>query len=113
MVEMSEFFDYNPNRGTWYEVDEDAQSGGMFIHTKQDVQPIIDHATAIRNSGLAEKKARKTDFLHYATIPAHVELEIKEKYGISIYDKHETKKLLQIINRDYPYLKTTEWTHNI
>jgi hypothetical protein len=94
---MSEFFDDH--------------NGGLAIHTKQDVQPVIDRATAIRNSGLSEKKARKTDFLYYATIPAHVELEIKEKYGLSIYDKNCTGRLLRIINRDYPYLKCTEWHH--
>lgn len=110
---MAEVFDWNPDRGTWYEIEDDHQTGGVYIHTKQDVKAALDDAKERRNSGLTERKARKTDFLHYARIPAHVELEIKQKYGISIYDKNETRRLLKIINRDYPYLKTSSYTHNV
>jgi hypothetical protein len=73
---MSEFLDFNESRGTWYSTDYNAHEDELYIHTKQDVTPVL-----------------------------------KQKYGISIYDKHETKKLLKIINRDYPYLKTCNWNH--
>jgi len=107
---MGEFFDWNPDRGTWYEVSD--HNGGIAIHTKQDVQPVLDHAKAIRNSGLNERKMRKTGFLHYATIPAHVELEIMQNYGVkSIYKKDFQDKLLKIIDQEYPYLKCTDMKH--
>lgn len=108
---MSEFFDWNPARGTWYEVDD--YNGGLAIHTKQNVQPVIDYAKAVKNAHLSDRRARKHDFLLYATIPAHVELEIKEKYGFSIHDKNCTKKLLQVINTDYPYLRCSNLKHEL
>ena len=108
---MAVTYDYNPARGTWYEYEDDPQTGGLYIHTKQDVQPVIDYAKAVKNSGLNEKRNRKTDFLLYATIPAHVELEIKQKYGFSIYDKNCTKKLMKVINQDYPYLRCSNLKH--
>ena len=107
---MSEFLDFNASRGTWYSTDYNAHEDELYIHTKQDVSPVLERMRWERNSGIGDKKINQ-EFAHYASIPAGVEVEIKEKYGISIYDKHETKKLLKIINRDYPYLKTCNWNH--
>lgn len=105
---MSEFLDYNPDRGTYYETDP--HGDGIAIHTMQDVQPVLDYCKARRNSGEIDKGIKK-GFWHYATIPAHVELEIKEKFGVSLYNKGATKDILKIINRHYPYLKNTTLHH--
>ena len=105
---MSEFLDSNPARGTYYET-EDFEDG-ILIHTKQDVQPVLDWTAKQRND-TANDKGIKKGFWRYATIPAHAELEIKEKYGVSLYNKNATKDILKIINRDYPYLKTTNLHH--
>ena len=106
---MAEFFDYNADRGTWYEADF-RDDGSFTIHTRQDVQPVVDAATRARNSGWYDKPLGDFFFQKYATIPAHVELELRQK-GINIYNKHQTKDVLKAINRDYPYLKTTNRTH--
>lgn len=105
---MAQFFDYNPNRGTWYETEEDAD-GNLTIATRQDVQPVLDHIKERRNSGLVDKGI-KNGFWHYATIPAHVELEMRQK-GVNLYNKEQTKEVLKMINRDYPYLKNTYLKH--
>lgn len=100
--------DVNADRGTWYEMETDP-NGGFYIHTKQDIQPVVDWTRKQRNSGRNDKVG---DFNHYATIPAHVELELRQK-GINIYDKNNTKRLLREINENYPYLKTTNLHHEI
>ena len=107
---MAEFFDYNPDRGTWYEADFDSDGNLRRFTTKQDIQPVIDHATRIRNSGVNDKKLKDYYFEHYAVIPAHVELAMRQK-GINIYNPAQTKEVLKEINTNYPHLKTTNRTH--
>ena len=106
---MSKFLDYNEARGTWYETDYDASDDRLVIHTKQDVQPVLDDNKIARNSGKGDAGV-KGEFWHYATIPAHVEVELKQK-GINIYDKNNLKQLFKEINTNYPYLKRTNLKH--
>lgn len=105
---MSEFFDWNPARGTWYEFEEDKQTGDLLIHTKQDVKPSLDWASKQRNSGQNDLGGArdKNDLKHYATIPAHVELELRDK-GINIHDPANTKRMIEEIERNYPLCKVT------
>lgn len=105
---MAQFFDYNPHRGTWYETEEDAD-GNLTIATRQDIAPVLEETKRRRNHGETDKGIKR-DFWHYATIPAHVELEMKQK-GVNIYNKDQTKEMLKMINRDYPYLKNTYLKH--
>lgn len=104
---MAKTFDYNPARGTWYEIEDDSD-GNLLITTKQDVQPSIDWARKQKNSGVNDKggKRDKGDLKHYAHIPAHVELALRQK-GINIYDKGNTKALIREIERNYPHCKVT------
>ena len=106
---MSKFLDYNANRGTWYEEDYDHATDTLIIHTKQDLQPVLDLAKEERNSGINDKVG---DFGKYAYIPAHVEVELRKK-GINIYDQNQTAELLREINQNYSYLKTTNLHHEV
>ena len=99
---MSEFFDYDKDKGIWYTTDWDDVEGKLYIHAKQDVEPLLNLTKSIKNSGENDKA---TDWMLYAKIPPGVEMEIKKKYGFSIYDKNATKKLFQVINSDYPDLR--------
>lgn len=108
---MAKTYEFNTDRGTFYEIEDDPQSGGLFIHTKQDVSPVVEWAKKQRNSGKNDK-VNKQDFNHYAIIPAHVELELRQK-GINIYKKENTKRLLKEINTNYPHLKVTNMKHSI
>lgn len=105
---MAKTFEYNPTRGTYYEI-EDLTNGDIAIHTKQDAQPVLDHAARLRNSNANDKVG---DFCHYATIPAGVEVELRAK-GLNIYDKNNTKRLVREIETNYPYLKTTNLRHSV
>jgi hypothetical protein len=106
---VSKFFDFNYNRGTWYEYDYDEQTDNAIVSIKQDVQPVLDLAKDERNSGINDKVG---DFSKYAVIPAHVEVALKQR-GINIYDQNQTKELLKVINQEYPLLKTTNLHHEI
>lgn len=108
---MAEFFDWNPHRGTWYEHDYDEQTGKTIIHTKQDVKPVVDHAQRMRDSGYVDRGIKK-GWWRYATIPAHVELELRQK-GINIYKTEQTNELLKELDLNYPHLKYTYKKHRV
>ena len=108
---MSDFFDWNPDRGTWYEHDFDNQTGETVIHTKQDVKPVVDHCQRLRDSGYIDNGIKK-GMWHYATIPAHVELELRQK-GIDLYKQSDTNRLLKEIDQNYPHLKLTYKKHRV
>lgn len=106
---MSRFIDYNADRGTWHEEDYDHTTDTLVIHTKQDVEPVLDYARDQRNSGLNDKVG---DFSRYAVIPAAIEVELRKK-GINMYNQGQTKELLKEINQNYPHLKVTNLRHDI
>ena len=101
--------EWNPVTGTWYEEDWNPHTGELTVHTKQDVQPVLDYCKSQRNSGVNDKVG---DFAHYATIPATVEVQLKQK-GISLHDKNCTPRLIREIETNYPYLKTTNLKHAV
>ena len=90
---LSKFLDFNHHRGTWYEYDYDPQNDTSHVSIKQDVEPVLDFAKDQRNSGINDKVG---DFSHYAVIPAHVEVALRQK-GINIYNPDQTKELLREI----------------
>jgi hypothetical protein len=105
---MAEFFDWNPDRGLWYEVEDDHMTGDLIIHTRQDVDPVLERNKKLRNSGVNDLGGMrdKHDLKHYACIPAHIELELKQK-GIDIYSRESTRRLIYEIEHNYPQCKVT------
>jgi hypothetical protein len=96
---------------TW----EDMYDGKLQVHYRQDVEPVLDLAKIERNYGLADKKVngQSEDMRLYARIPAVTILELRFKHGIDVFDKDHQKRLFQLINTEYPALKTTTLTHTI
>lgn len=106
-----ELFDYDPLTGirTLWEYDEDTGKGSL--RREQDVSAFVDFATRVRNTGEADKSLKNDDYMClYAVIPPGVEMELRGK-GLDIYDPNNTKRLLQEINQNYRWLKTTDKTH--
>lgn len=84
------------------------------FHYRQDVEPVLELAKIERINGLADtKKAKQNDVRLYARIPPVVIMEIKHKYGVDIFKRDHMKRAFQIINSDYPWLKTTDMTHTL
>jgi hypothetical protein len=105
---MSRFVDYDPTRGveTW----EDMYDGKLQIHYRQDVEPVLEYTKALRNSGLADQGIKR-DMWHYAQIPPVVIMEMRFKHGVDIFNRDHEKKVFELINREYPHLKTTNKNH--
>lgn len=91
-----QYYSYNPDR------DEHS------LTTVEDVSGLLD---ALKNKRNATPEFGKVEeFAHYATLPNTVIMELMNK-GININDKNCTKRLIQEINTNYPYLKTTTKHH--
>lgn len=103
---MPEFLDYDPQTGIRYDFDYDEASGNAIIHTSQDVQPVLEYAAAIRNSGVADKGIKES-WWHYAYLPLAIMLKMRNEKGINAFDPREQDRVVKEINENYPHLKTT------
>lgn len=110
---MARFLDYNPDTGVEQWEDRTYGDGKLQIHTRQDVEPVLELAKYERINGLADKAGRKSDIHLYARIPPVVILQLKHQYGVDIFKRGHLKRAFEIINRDYPYLKCTDKVHTL
>ena len=91
---------------TYFDMDE--LTGTIQIHTEQDLTGFLERMKQKRSmSNDIWSKGVKEDWLHYASIPSVVIMELKNK-GIDVFNPDDEKRLLQEINRSYPYLKTVD-----
>jgi len=107
---MPILFDTDPLTGTVQYFDYDPVNDEFSITTVSDDTPLLDHLQALRNDEDYSKKGIKEEWWHYASIPAVVEVQLRNK-GINIYDKNATKAILKEINQNYPKLKATTKKH--
>lgn len=105
---MAKFVDYDPDRGV--ETLEDSYEGRLQIHYRQDVEPVLERNKMLRNDGLTDHGI-KNDLWLYASIPPVIILEMRFKHGVDIFKRDHMKRAFELINREYPYLKTTEKHH--
>lgn len=110
---MAKFLDWNPVSGVEQWEDRTHGDNRPQIHTRQDVEPVLELAKYERNNGLADKQGKKNDIHLYARIPPVVILKLKYEYGVDIFKRDHLKKAFQIINRDFPHLKTTNKVHTL
>ena len=85
---------------TYFEYDPETDKS--YLRAEQDTGLIVDTITHKRNENRWAKEV-KEDFVHFATIPHIVELDLLAR-GINIHDKNCTKKMMQVIQSEYPYL---------
>jgi hypothetical protein len=107
---VAKFVDFDPERGV--ATYEDMYDGHIQLHYRQDVEPVLELAKTERINGLTDHGI-KEDLWLYARIPPVIILEMKFKYGVDIFKRDHLKRAFEIINRDYPYLKTTEKRHTL
>lgn len=105
---MAKFVEYDPLRGM--ALYEDMNDNHMQVHYRQDVEPLLEYTKLLRNEG-ATDSGIKNDFWHYAQIPETVILEMRFKHGVDLFNKDHEKRVFELINREYPYLKTTNKHH--
>lgn len=91
-----QYYSYNPDTDEHH------------LTTVQDVGGFLDRLKDRRNAETSTGKVE--EFALYASLPHVVVMELMNK-GINIYDKNCTKKLIEEINTNYPYLKATNKHH--
>ncbi len=107
---MKQLLDFNPITGekVWFETADDK----MHITHEQDVTPILDDVTALRNNEDYSRRGIKDDKWHYARIPNSVMMEMKQKHGVDVLaSKIDWPAVFRCINAHYPWLKATTKTH--
>lgn len=102
-----EFFDIDPLTGLVEYIEE--VDGKVHLTYEQDVAGILDYTKALANEGLPEGNFKGEGWL-YAVIPAVVQMQLLKK-GINVTDQNDTKRVVDEINQNYPWLKTTHRHH--
>lgn len=102
-----EFFEYDALNGVTYYTEQINET--TILHTEQDLSPLIERNKKMANVGALDNGI-KEGWWHYCDIPPVVELKLKQM-GINIHDQNDSKRMFEVINRDYPYLKVTHKHH--
>ena len=89
--------------------------GDTFTLThEQDVQPILDRNKADAADSDKTSRGMKQDWWKYASVPAIVEIEWMQKYGVDLGNPAHKRKVFELLNHpDYKYLKSTSKHHQI
>lgn len=105
-----EFFDFDPLTGIMERYEE--QDGRIMIHSYQDVEPIMDAAKRIANSGTADDAWKKQGGTIYAVIPPIIQGQMLKR-GINFMDPNDLPKVVKEMNTTYSAFKTTHKHHEI
>lgn len=108
---MPLLFDHDPETGVTEYFDYDPINDSVAITTKQDVSQFLDQMKQIRDDPTRWAQGVKENWALYCSIPPVVELELRNR-GLSLYNKDHMKKILKVINTEYPYLKATDKWHS-
>ncbi len=107
---MPAFIDKSPGgMETWVDQNEDSETR---VHYRQDVEPTLNFAKALRNDGLTDA-GMKRDLWLYASIPPVVIMKLRLEYGVDVFNKNHQKRLFELLNTEFRYLKTTEKMHTV
>ena len=110
---MAIFLEKDPLTGVEsYLADNDSEEKGIRIHYQQDIEPLLNYTKAIRNDGLADSGIKR-DLWHYAMITPIVIMKLKNEYGVDIFNRNHYKRLFQLLNTEFKYLKTTDKRHAV
>ena len=82
------------------------------IHYKNpDVEPILEWTKALRLATEYTKKGIKRSWMHYCHMPTWLMAKLHFEHKIDPWDPNNKKRIFQIIETDYPYLKVTDAKH--
>lgn len=108
---MSKWVEYDAVEGVKEYNIADGETGVLTVHKVQDVEGLLERNKALANEG-ATNIGIKKGLWHYATIPLVVQYELLKR-GINVHSKSDRAKLLDVLNSEYPHLKTTHKTHSL
>lgn len=107
---MDRWTEYDPRTGIVETNEFDELTGRWTINKSADVEPVVEAAKAIANSRATDIGIKK-GLWSYCVVPQAVEYELLWKHGININNRGHWPRMFDLINRDYPYLKTTHKHH--
>lgn len=111
---MKRLLDVDPLHGTYCFFEYDHTSKQVTLTHEQDVSAILDANKASANDADKTRHGWKNDWWKYASIPAIVEIEWLNKYGVSLDNPAHKKKIFDLLNHpDYRYLKATDKIHTV
>lgn len=111
MAPRGQFLDFDPITGI-AEYYEETSDGKFHIHTYQDVEPYLDRAQELRNSGEPDEVWKRDGVTMYADIPLSIVGEMMKR-GINIFDQNDMPKVVKEINTTYSRFKTTHKHHEL
>ncbi len=111
MTPRGEWFDYDPLTGIT-EYYEESSDGMIHIHSVQDVEPIMDAAKRIANSGTADDAWKKQGATMYAVIPPIIQAAMLKR-GINLFDQNDIGRVVHEMNTTYANFKTTHRHHEV
>ena len=76
-----------------------------------DVEPILEWTKALRLASEYTKKGIKRSWWHYFHMPAWLQVKLKFDHGVDPWDPNNKKKVFQVVEEHYPWLKVTESKH--
>lgn len=106
--------DYDPIHGVACYWQYNHADETVTLTHEQDVSRILDANREQANDDDKTRRGIKNDWWKYATVPAIVEIEWRNKYGVELDNPEHRRKVFDLLNHpDYKYLKTTSKTHVI
>ncbi len=105
--------DYNPTTGetVYFDYNEVNDTPQVILTHAQDVQPILDMCAIARNDEDKTARGIKQDNWKYAIIPAIIQVEMLQKYGVDFSNPAHQKEVFHLINTVYSKFKTTHKNH--
>ncbi len=105
--------DYNPTTGetVYFEYNEVHDTPQVVLTHSQDVSEILKTCETARNDEDKTKRGIKLDNWKYAIIPAIIQMEMLQKYGVDFNNPDHKKEVFHLINTVYPQFKTTHKNH--
>ena len=102
-------FDVDPGSLTQEIYHYDPITKKSYIQRTQNVEPYLEKNKKLANCPEYQAAGKKQDFMHIATIPNEVIVEIKDKHGIDVWNKDDLPKLERLLqSREYMYLRTVD-----
>jgi len=109
---MKRLLDFDPITGV--SCFFDYRGDEVILSHEQDVSAILDANKRSANDDDKTKRGFKNDYWKYATIPAVVEIEWLNRFGVSLDNPAHKGRVFKLLNHpDYRYLKTTSKVHTV
>lgn len=100
------FLSFNPSSGLL--VTTAYEDGRNVVKYEQDCSPIWDDNAEKRANTGRWQQGVKESFAHAAFVPDVVIVDMLTRFGVNFYDKDQRKRVMQLIETEYPKCKTTD-----